>query len=293
MFYPTHRHADGNFYRWIGPCPGKADDEWTDGVIYLGEDGTHRWTTQARWDERFEALHEFDAVTQDVPTNEQGDLITFSFHKSEANDIHYMLVKAAGFGEKRTGDSYVGRIIRAMAEQVAQGLHIRYPDGDTPPDLIGDVNAFHMKFKQVNAEDYDKTKVLEPDLFDFRVKFHDEETSEYRDEQAKLLDAVQRRDIRDCINSLELQLDALCDAVWVLLGTADIQFGKKKFLAAWRRVVAANMAKVLATEDENAVDSGRDVRYDVRKPAGWVAPDHRDLVQDFELPALEYVPTAQ
>jgi len=291
MFHPTHKHADGGLYRYIMPQSGKSRDSdvWMSGVCYMGEDGHYRWTDQERWDERFEPLPEFDGKTQDIPINEAGDVVTLSFRKTEADDIHYMLVQAAGFADKRTGDSYIGRVIRSMAEQVGQGLHIRHDF----PDMIGDVHAFHQKFKQVDEENYGKTKALHPDLFDFRVKFHEEETHEYRDEQLKLWDAIERRDIRDCINSLELQLDALCDAAWVILGTADLQFGRDKFVAAWRRVVIANMAKVLATEDASAVDSGRDVRYDVRKPKGWIAPDHRDLVQDFELPALEYVPTAQ
>jgi hypothetical protein len=69
-----------------------------------------------------------------------------------------------------------------------------------------------------------------------------------------------------------------------VLGTADLQFGRKAFFEAWRRVVTANMAKVRVEVKEdgerNCADTGRVAKFDIGKPAGWVAPDHRDLVQD-------------
>ena len=183
-------------------------------------------------------------------------------------------------------------VLRAQADMVTKGLHVRDHDF---PDLLGDVNAFHAKYGQ---EYTGKPRALPHDLFDFRVKFHDEETNEYRDEQINLLDAIQRKDRRDILNSLELQLDALCDAVWVLLGTADLQFGRKAFFEAWRRVVKANMAKVRVEVAEdgtrNSEETGRAPKYDIGKPPGWTAPDHRDLISDnaifdevFGVPAQE------
>jgi hypothetical protein len=119
-------------------------------------------------------------------------------------------------------------VLRAQADMVSKGLHVRDHDF---PDLLGDVNAFHAKFGQ---EYLGKPRMLPDDLHDFRVKFHDEETHEYRDEYPRLVDAVERKDRRDILNALELQLDALCDAIWVVLGTADLQFGRKVFFEAWR-----------------------------------------------------------
>jgi predicted HAD superfamily Cof-like phosphohydrolase len=212
-------------------------------------------------------------------TNEEGEVIArYSFHCEEVDDVRQMLVRAAHFDNGKTptvDHHWMKLVLIAQADMVSKGLHIRDHDF---PDMIGDVNAFHVKFGQGYTG---KPRALPTDLFDFRVKFHDEETGEYRDEQITLIDAIQRKDRRDIINSLELQLDALCDAVWVLLGTADLQFGRAAFIEAWRRVVKANMAKVRKdAAGEGHTDSGRAPKYDIVKPAGWMAPDHRDLVSD-------------
>lgn len=228
----------------------------------------------------------------------------FTFQVEEAGDVRHMLVSAAHFNRGSINDHWMGwmkMVLLAQADMVSQGLHIRDRDF---PDLVGDVNAFHVKFGQ---EYTGKPRALPNDLFDFRVKFHDEETGEYRDEQINLLDAIERKDRRDILNALELQLDALCDAVWVLLGTADLQFGRKAFIEAWKRVVKANMAKVrkdATAEGDGSIDSGRAPKYDIVKPAGWTAPDHRDLVADNEIfdvifadapppDSVEVVPTVQ
>jgi hypothetical protein len=203
-----------------------------------------------------------------------GDDIFYSFKTEDAGDVRHMFI-SAGQVALQQNDKVLHSVLTAQAEMVTKGLHIRDHDF---PDLIGDVAAFHAKFGQ---EYLGKVRLLSEDLHDFRVKFHDEETHEYRDEYPKLLDAIARQDRRDIINSLELQLDALCDAAWVILGTADLQFGRKAFIEAWRRVVKANMAKVRKDQaDDDAKDSGRAPKYDIVKPAGWEAPDHRDLVQD-------------
>lgn len=277
----THRHADGGFYTYVGPQAGKHPDsgKWIEGVCYKSADGQLHWTHSERWADRFEELpptrfEEQRIELQDPDTDEV--VAAYVMRVDEVSDVRHMLITACNVATKKR-NHHVETVLRAQADMISKGLHVRDIDF---PDLIGDVNAFHAKFKQV-GEDYGIPKVLEPDLFDFRTKFHDEETSEYRDEQEALLDAVARNDHREIVNSLELQLDALVDAAWVILGTADLQFGRKIFLEAWRRVVQANMAKVLATEDANATDSGRDVKYDIRKPAGWTPPDHRDLVQTY------------
>lgn len=298
----THRHADGGFYTLVGAQSGKHPEsgEWLDGICYKGIDGELHWTTTDRWADRFEELPQSrfqKTETVKVEDDEDEVIASFIFNIDEIDDIRHMMITAGpGAGKKTEVAEYIKRVLKTQAEFISLGLHIR----DTNfPDLIGDVNAFHAKFKQV-GEHYGVPRMLEPDLFDFRVKFHNEETTEYSDEQVKLVDAYYRDDHREIVNSLELQLDALCDAVWVLLGTADLQFGKKVFYEAWRRVVRANMAKVLATEDPNAKDSGRDVKYDIRKPEGWTPPDHRDLVQDYlristvsEPQELEYNGTVQ
>jgi len=277
-FLPTHRHVDGGFYHYIGEQLGKSefDGEWVPGVAYRNDEGMMFWTSLERWGQRFTPQGiENSSVTL---TDKDDEVVAaFNFQHGDAGDVRYMLVSAGPLQNSRLtiGEtSWIKTVLKAQAEAVTRGLHIRDHDF---PDFIGDVSAFHAKFGQ---EYLGKPRMLPADLHDFRVKFHDEETGEYRDEYPKLLDAIERKDRRDIINILELQLDALADAAWVILGTADLQFGRRAFYEAWRRVVTANMAKVRAVDDSGAQDSGREVKYDIRKPAGWQAPDHRDLVQD-------------
>lgn len=210
--------------------------------------------------------------------DDEGELIaSFQFKIQDAGDLRHMFIYAgpgAGKPLSRPEGEWLKTVLQSMAEMAMKGLHVRDHDF---PDLIGDVAAFHAKFGQ---EYTGKPRMLPLDLHDFRTKFHDEETTEYEDEYPKLVDAILRKDRRDIVNILELQLDALLDSAWVILGTADLQFGRHATIEGWRRVVKANMAKVLATDDPTAEDSGREIKYDIRKPAGWQAPDHRDLVSD-------------
>lgn len=275
MFNPTHQHADGGFYRFHQTVPGKSGDDWVPGVLYQSDDGSYRWTTQERWDERFTALTYFES--QAIISDDEELVGHFVFRVTDAGDVRHMMASMGPQPNSPLSREWVGwmkDVMRCAGEAVGAGLHVRDIDY---PDLMGDVAAFHAKFGQ---EYLGKPRMLPLDLHDFRTKFHDEETHEYRDEYPRLVDAVERRDRRDILNALELQLDALVDAIWVVLGTADLQFGRGTFFEAWKRVVKANMAKVIAAQDPNAEDSGREIKYDIRKPAGWEAPDHRDLLQD-------------
>ena len=279
MFVPTHRHADGGLYQHLGLMRGKdpSNGLWFEGIAYRNEEGMMFWTTEERWNDRFEALE--PAASRDVILWDDQDeaVASFRIEAHHATDAYYMITHAGPGNSHKVSREFLDwmrRVLRVQAEMISEGLHIREHDF---PDLIGDVNAFHAKFGQ---EYTGKPRLLPQDLHEFRTKFHDEETGEYSEEYEKLLDAIERRDRRDIITAMEKQLDSLADAAWVILGTADLQFGRKAFIEAWRRVVKANMAKVLATEDPNAEDSGREVKYDIRKPAGWLPPDHRDLVED-------------
>lgn len=123
-------------------------------------------------------------------------------------------------------------------------------------DLMKDIEDFHRKFElhgpQIPTQ-------LPSDLHEFRVDFMLEELHEYRmaHNQGNIVD----------------QLDALVDLTYVVLGTAYLH--GFDFNEAWRRVHAANMAKVRAASE---VDSKRGSAYDVVKPEGWTAPDLSDLV---------------
>lgn len=302
----THRHADGGFYKFEEPQSGKHPEtgEWVEGVAYRGDDGGLRWTDNQRWADRFEELPPSrfqDQQTVEVKDEEGVIVASFTFHIEEASDVRHMLVRAAEHkGGKSDDHHWMKMVLLAQADMVSKGLHIREHDF---PDLIGDVAAFHAKFGQ---EYTGKPRILPEDLHDFRVKFHEEETHEYRDEYPKLRGAVVEKDRRDILHSLETQLDSLCDAVWVVLGTADLQFGRRIFYAAWRRVVEANMAKVKVEVkddgDRNCAETGRAAKYDIGKPAGWLPPDHSDLLGDNAIfdelfgpvpEAIEHVPTAQ
>lgn len=215
-----------------------------------------------------------------ITIKEDGEEIArFTFSIGDAGDVREMIVRAAPMGSSnRTPHEFLGwmkLVFQAQAEAVTEGLHVRDHDF---PDLIGDVAAFHAKFGQ---EYQGKPRLLPQDLHEFRVKFHEEETTEYSVEYDKLVDGIEDRDRREILHRLEKQLDALADAAWVVLGTADLQFGRKIFYEAWRRVVKANMAKVMKQEaEEGHVDSGRAPKYDIVKPAGWLPPDHSDLIED-------------
>lgn len=123
-------------------------------------------------------------------------------------------------------------------------------------DPVADVAAFHSKF----GLKYDGGPRLMPDeIAAFRGDFMWEELEEY----------FEARDDGDQAK----MLDALVDLTYVVLGNAYLQ--GYDFREAWRRVHAANMAKVRAA---SAAESKRGNAHDVVKPPGWVAPDLTDLV---------------
>jgi len=277
----THRHADGGLYSYQGPQAGKDEStgEWIDGVCYISaEDGKPRWTSKKRWNERFTELPEAEVLHVQIEHRENvetGEVVEYSFRLEETGDVRHMLISASTVAGK-SRDFFVEQVLKAQADMVIKGLHVR--NLDDVPDFMGDIERFHQNF---GLEYNGKPRMLPQGLFDFRHKFHVEETTEYADEQPKLADAVKRSDDRDITNSLELQLDALVDSVYVILGTAYLQFGAKIFNKAWARVQAANMLKVRAEADSDA-RSHRDTKFDVVKPDGSVAPDHRDLVADHD-----------
>jgi predicted HAD superfamily Cof-like phosphohydrolase len=119
--------------------------------------------------------------------------------------------------------------------------------------LYDDVVAFHDKF------DLPRPVTTAPsipslDVIEFRMKFMAEELLEWRD-------AVARKD-------LVKAADALADLVYVALGTAAFQ--GLPFDQIWDAVQVANMAKV---RTPSAKESKRGSKFDVIKPAGWVAPE--------------------
>lgn len=119
------------------------------------------------------------------------------------------------------------------------------------------IKDFHTKFQLA----YDgPARQLPKDLQKFRTDFMVEELIEYQE-------AVKFGD-------LEKQFDALIDLVYVAVGTAYLQ--GFPFNKGFDLVQIANMAKVRALRES---DSVRGSIYDVVKPAGWVAPDLKPLIE--------------
>jgi predicted HAD superfamily Cof-like phosphohydrolase len=140
-------------------------------------------------------------------------------------------------------------------------------------DMIADVAAFHDKF----GLEYDgRPRLLPDDLRKFRSEFLLEEAREYELSVAAG-DCALRLGLGQAAVAAQLaeQLDALVDIIYVALGNAYIQ--GLPVAEAWRRVHAANMAKIRATSETASLRGGT---ADVVKPLGWRAPDHLDLVLD-------------
>lgn len=117
-----------------------------------------------------------------------------------------------------------------------------------PPNFLEDVRLFHEKFDQA----YDGNMPTHAEGM-FRIDFLEEEVAEYK--------AAFRR------NDHAGMIDALGDIIFVAVGTA-YKYGWD-INEAWRRIVRANMQKVIAPEG----------KWKIAKPEGWTPPDHSDLVK--------------
>ena len=119
--------------------------------------------------------------------------------------------------------------------------------------FLKDIEAFHIKYGLAyNGQ----PRMLDEKTSSFRAGFIEEELDEYI-----------------LADTMEDKFDALIDLVYVALGTAYLH--GFDFEEGWKRVQAANMKKVRATQ---ADQSKRGSTSDVVKPEGWEAPDLRDLV---------------
>lgn len=162
--------------------------------------------------------------------------------------------------------------------QTIEGLEDRIHG---PQDFLTDIAIFHEKFGMSYRG---LPRQLPLDLATFRKKFMDEELTEWWDHMCaldvELSRPVEDQDQANIAHHLEETLDAGVDLLYVLLGTMYLQGLLPHFDEAWRRVQRANMAKVRADADSTgAIDSGRDKRFDIVKPRGWLAPSHIDLVE--------------
>lgn len=122
-------------------------------------------------------------------------------------------------------------------------------------DLFKDVQEFHKKFG-LNHAGNTSPNLLDNSTEDFRTDFMQEELDEY---------------VLACQDgNMEKAADALCDLVYVALGTAHLM--GLPFNELWAEVQKANMAKERATGSDDK-RSTRMHALDVVKPAGWTPPD--------------------
>lgn len=140
-------------------------------------------------------------------------------------------------------------------------------------DPIADVQEFMEKFGQAYTG---LPRMLPTDLALFREDFMEEELTEYKKHSRHLAALLlEASDSAEVTHQLAEQLDAIVDKIYVDIGTALLHgFDLKE---AWRRVHFANMQKERVAR---ASESTRHSAWDVRKPSGWTAPSHVDLVEN-------------
>lgn len=126
---------------------------------------------------------------------------------------------------------------------------------------FSDVVQFHHKFGlDVDVE----PRPLDPETFDYRKKFMQEELDEFESSFAE--------------GDLAGQADALVDLVYVAMGTAHMM--GLPWEALWAEVQAANMRKERATGSQDP-RSKRKNALDVVKPAGWKPPDIEAVIRRY------------
>jgi predicted HAD superfamily Cof-like phosphohydrolase len=156
---------------------------------------------------------------------------------------------------------------------------------------LDNVGEFHGKFG-LDAFEAPGPAVPPDDLLGFRLNFMLEELAELAavndfvlkdDDEGNVVFVKMAEEIRENngVQGLADSMDALVDLLYVLMGTVRY-FGFHtnspqgiRFHTAWGRVQRANMSKVKPAQ---IGDSKRHSMYDIVKPAGWIAPDLRDLV---------------
>lgn len=144
-----------------------------------------------------------------------------------------------------------------------------------PGQVFRDVSLFHEKYRLEPTDDPGHR--LPKDMLEFRLKFMLEELCEYAEAiGANMYSnkiAAEFTVNRFSAFDPDKALDAICDLVYVAVGTACLH--RFNFNEAWARVQEKNMQKVRV---ESPDQSKRKSKYDVVKPEGWTPPDHSDLM---------------
>lgn len=114
-----YEHPDGGFYCLLSDAtPGKDDatGDWREGVTYMGTDGVMRWTSRARWDDRFSPVAEYTGDDEQVlmmvrranPGSVDFDFLRVfeSWHESEMSITGHMLELAVAVTVERFASLY-------------------------------------------------------------------------------------------------------------------------------------------------------------------------------------------
>lgn len=124
-----------------------------------------------------------------------------------------------------------------------------------------DVGDFHRKFNLPASSSGAGPHPIDPEVLQFRIRFLEEELEEFK-QASEQGDPVE-------------QFDALLDLVYVAMGTAHLL--GFPWQDGWDEVQRSNMAKVRAASDGS--DSKRGSSWDVVKPAGWMPPNLKAILE--------------
>lgn len=141
--------------------------------------------------------------------------------------------------------------------QTTEGNFVRLEDHTT--NMIRDVLCFHMQAGQPAPA---SPLVPSHDELELRRDLHKEEVTKELDDALESLKEVTTQ--WEAIEALAAVADGIVDGIYVLLGTG-VQLGIP-LAEVWRRVHAANMAKI-----KDGVHRRSDGK--ILKPPGWVPPD--------------------
>ncbi len=128
-----------------------------------------------------------------------------------------------------------------------------------------DVGDFHEKFNLPTRWGKPQCEPMKSVEYRYRIDFLREELAEFEEAVAA--------------GSLERQLDALADLVYVALGTAH--YLGAPFDDVWVAVHSANMRKVLRTDSDPTHKRGRIER--IHKPEGWKSPDILAVIENYNV----------
>lgn len=141
-----YEHPDGGYYCLLSDAnPGKdpTTGDWVPGVIYMGTDGVMRWTSRARWDERFTPVAEYTGDDEQVlmmvrranPGEPSFDFLRVfeSWHESEMGITGHMLELAVAAVVEKTvwpgeGGSIAIQHGEAFGDHVMAEVTIRTED---------------------------------------------------------------------------------------------------------------------------------------------------------------------